>query len=416
MKTNYDCVVIGGGPAGSSAATIIAEAGFETLLIEREAMPRFHVGESLMPETFWAFERLGVNDRLRSNRWQVKKSVQFVTHKGTESEPFFFRQHDDRDCSETWQVERSEFDKMLFDRASEVGADCYDETRLIDVRFDDQGKAHGVVVRGKDGTEREISCRVVIDGTGQQSFIANKLGLIEVDPHLKKAAIWTYFKDAVRGEGDNEGATIIMNTEDKKCWFWFIPLSRGITSIGCVGDSSSILKGRGTPEEVFMEELGRCPGLTPRLKNATRLGEIKVAKEFSYMTKQSAGDGWVLVGDALGFIDPVYSSGVYFALEMGIRAGDAVVEGLKKNDVSATQLGGWIPAFKEGVGWIRKLVHAFYNQEFSIGRFMKEHPEHRGNVTNLLIGRVFGSGAGQVFDDMDESIKRARMEAVESRS
>ena len=413
MKLNYDCVVIGGGPAGCSAATIVADAGFDTLLIEREAIPRFHVGESLMPETFWALERLGVNERLRANRWQIKKSVQFVTHKGTESEPFFFRQHDDRDCSDTWQVERSEFDKMLFDRAAEVGADTHDQTRLIDVCFDDQGRTSGVVVRDRDGVDHEISCRVVIDGTGQQSFIANKLGLKEVDPHLKKAAIWTYYKDAVRGEGDNEGATIIMNTEDKQCWFWFIPLSRGITSIGCVGDSSYMLKGRGTPESVFMEELERCPGLRPRLMNATQLGEIRVAKEFSYMTKQSAGDGWVLVGDALGFIDPVYSSGVYFALEMGVRAGDAVVAGLQKNDVSAAQLGDWIPAFKEGVGWIRKLVHAFYTKEFSIGRFMKEHPEHRGNVTNLLIGRIFDSGAGQVFDDMDDSIKKARMEAVE---
>ena len=414
MKSSYDCVVIGGGPAGSSAATIVAEGGFETLLIEREPMPRFHVGESLMPETFWALDRLGVNERLRANGWQVKKSVQFVTHKGTESAPFFFRQHDDRDCSDTWQVERSEFDKMLFDRASEVGADTFDQTRLIDVRFDEHGRARGVVVRDKEGLDHDIDCRVVIDGTGQQSFIANKLGLKEVDPHLKKAAIWTYFKDAVRGEGDNEGATIILNTEDKQAWFWFIPLSRGITSIGCVGDHSYLLKGRGTPEKVFQEELDRCLGLKPRLEGATQVGETRVAKEFSYMTSQSAGDGWVLVGDALGFIDPVYSSGVYFALEMGVRAGDAVVAGLSKNDLGGEQLGGWIPEFKEGVGWIRKLVHAFYSKEFSIGRFMKEHPEHHGNVTNLLIGRIFGSGAGAVFEDMDASIKRAKMESVES--
>lgn len=412
MKTSYDCVVIGGGPAGCSAATIVAEAGFETLLIEREAVPRFHVGESLMPETFWALERLGVKDRLKSNHWQSKKSVQFVTHKGTESEPFFFRDHDDRECSDTWQVERSEFDKMLFDRASEVGADTYDETRLVDVCLDDNQKTTGVVIRGRDGVDRQIECRVVIDGTGQQSFLANKLGLKEVDPHLKKAAIWTYYKDAVRGEGANEGATIIMNTEDKKCWFWFIPLSRGITSIGCVGDNSHLLKGRGKPADVFAEELQKCPGLKPRLVEAEQLGEIRVAKEFSYMTKQSAGDGWVLAGDAFGFIDPVYSSGVYFALEMGVRAADAVVEGLRKNDTGQDQLSSWIPEFKKGAGWVRKLVNAFYTEEFSIGRFMKDHPEHRGNVTNLLIGRVFHPDAGNVFDDMEDSINKAKMQAM----
>ncbi len=409
MKAHYDCVVIGGGPAGCSAAAIVAEAGLETLLIERDAMPRFHVGESLMPETFWALDRLGVNDRIRSCGWQVKKSVQFVTHNGTESEPFFFRQHDDRDCSDTWQVERSEFDKMLFDRASELGADCYDQTRLVDVIFDEHDRATGVVIRDSEGQQHEITCRVVIDGTGQQSFLANKLGLKEVDPKLKKAAIWTYYKDAVRGEGDNEGATIIMQTESKRSWFWFIPMSRGVTSIGCVGDAEYLLKGRGKPEEVFFEELARCPGMGRRLDQAKQLGEIKTAKEFSYMTSRNSGDGWVLVGDALGFIDPVYSSGVFFALEMGIRAGDAVVEGFRKNDLSGSQLGSWCAEFKQGAKWVRKLVDAFYTSEFSIGRFMKEHPEHRGNVTNLLIGRVFTPDAGNVFRDMDASIERAKM-------
>lgn len=414
MKSNYDCVVIGGGPAGCSAAAIVAEAGLDTLLIEREAMPRFHVGESLMPETYWPLERLGLNQRIQASGWQVKKSVQFVTHNGKESEPFFFRQHDDRDCSETYQVERSEFDKMLFDRASELGAECRDQTRLLDVCFDDDQRAQGVIVQDSEGNRHEINCRVVIDGTGQQSFVANKLGLKEVDPILKKTAIWTYYKDAVRGEGDNEGATIILQTDEKQSWFWFIPLSRGITSIGCVGDSEYLLRGRGKPQDVFQEELEKCPGLKPRLAGATQLGDIRVAKEFSYMSRQTAGEGWVLVGDAFGFIDPVYSSGVYFALEMGVRAGDAVVEGFKKNDLGPEQLGSWCDSFREGANCIRKLVHAFYTKEFSIGRFMKEHPEHRGGVTDLLIGRIFNEGAGRVFDDMDASIEKAKQAAMSS--
>ncbi|MCG8648251.1 MAG: tryptophan 7-halogenase [Pirellulales bacterium] len=413
LKSSYDCVVIGGGPGGGAAASIVASGGLETLLIERDAVPRFHVGESLMPETFWPLERLGLLDRVRSSGWQTKKSVQFVTHRGTESEPFFFRQHDDRPCSTTWQVERSEFDKMLFDRAGELGADCHDRTRLTDVLFDESGKATAVKVRDAQGEERVIDCRVVVDATGQQSFLANKLGLKMINPDLKKAAIWGYYKDAVRGEGDNAGATIILNTESKESWFWFIPLSRGIVSIGCVGDNDYLLKGRGKPGEVFEAELQRCPGLTPRLMGATRLGDLRTAKEFSYMTRSSVGDGWVLVGDALGFIDPVYSSGVYFALEMGIRAGDAIVEGFRKNDLSKQQLGGWIESFQEGVYWIRKLVQAFYTKEFSIGRFMKEHPEHRSSVTDLLIGRVFSGGADRMFKDMDASIQRAKLEAAE---
>lgn len=409
MKSAYDCIVIGAGPAGGAAASITAEAGLQTLLIERESLPRFHVGESLMPETYWPLQRLGLTDRVKNAGWQIKKSVQFVTHRGNESAPFFFRQHDARECSDTWQVERSEFDKMLFDRADELGADCVDETRLTDVLFDDSGKATGVVVKDREGHSHTIDCQVVIDATGQQSFIANKLGLKEVNEDLKKAAIWGYYRDAVRGEGDHEGATIILQTENKESWFWFIPQSRGITSIGCVGDNEYLLKGRGTPEQTFYEELEKCPGLKPRLENATRLGGLRTAKEFSYMTKQHAGDGWVLVGDAFGFIDPVYSSGVYFALDMGVRAADAVVEGFRKGDLTADQLGCWTEDFKLGAMWVRKLVHAFYTKEFSIGQFMKEHPEHRGHLTDLLIGRIFNDAAGKMFEDMEKSIEKAKM-------
>ena len=413
MNSKYDCVVVGGGPAGSSAAAIVAQAGFSTLLVEREPVPRFHVGESLMPETYWPLERLGLNDRLRTTEsFQIKKSVQFVAHNGRESEPFYFRMHDDRDCSDTWQVERGEFDKMLFDRAAELGAECRDRTRLVDILFDSQQRVTGVVLKDSGGQQREVNCRVVVDGTGQQAFLASKLGLKVVDKDLKKAAIWTYYKDGYREQGDNAAATIIMNTESRESWFWWIPLSRGITSVGCVGDNDYLLRGRGTPEEVYEQELAQCPGLTPRLKDASRVDGIRVAKEFSYSTQQSAGDGWVLAGDAYGFIDPVYSSGVYFALEMGVRAGDAVSEGLRKGDLSGAQLGSWCKDFAAGAQWIRKLVRAFYTKEFSIGRFMKEHPAHRGHVTELLIGRVFHDGAGDVFEDMDASIQRASMNAA----
>lgn len=413
MKTSYDCVVVGGGPAGSTTAAIVAEGGVSTLLVEREAFPRFHVGESLMPETFWPLERLGLTDRVRQSGWQAKKSVQFVTHKGNTSEPFFFRQHDERECSTTWQVERSEFDKMIFDRAAELGADCVDQTRLVDVHLDEAGAVTGVTLKDAAGQTHTVDCKVLVDATGQQTFMANKLGLKEVNPDLKKAAIWSYWKDAVRGEGDNEGATIIMHTETKDAWFWFIPMSRGITSIGVVSDNDYLLKGRGKPDEVYYEEIERCLGLKPRLEMATRLGDIRTVKEFSYMTREHAGPGWVLVGDAWGFIDPVYSSGVYFALDMGVRAGDAIVEGFQNNDLSGEQLGKWTGSFKEGATWVRKLVHAFYTKEFSIGRFMKEYPQHRGSVTDLLIGRVFKEGVGEVFKDMDESIERAKMQAVE---
>jgi len=433
-QEEYACVVVGGGPAGATTAAIVAEAGHSTLLVEREAVPRFHVGESLMPETYWPLQRLGLTERVAEAGWQAKKSVQFVTHTGKESEPFFFEQHDPRECSTTWQVERGEFDKMLYDRAGELGADCRDQTRLVEVFFeqatkdpaslpaddqpasgvrgnDQEPRVLGVLLRDRSGQTRRVRCRVLVDATGQQAFLANRLGVKQVNPDLKKAAIWTYYRGAVRGEGDHEGATIILNTRSRDAWFWFIPQSRGITSIGCVGDRDYLLKGRGTPEEVFQEELAQCPGLTPRLASATRVGKISTAKEFSYMTSRHAGEGWVLVGDAFGFIDPVYSSGVYFALEMGVRAGEAIVDGFAKDDLSGRQLGGWSDDFKQGADRVRQLVHAFYNKDFSIGRFMKDHPEYRGNLTDLLIGRVFHEGAGKMFPELNRSIEAAAEES-----
>lgn len=409
MKDSYDVVVIGAGPAGGAAAAITALGGLDTLLIERDSVPRFHVGESLMPEAYWPLERIGLNARVRESGWQIKKSVQFVTSNGKESTPFFFRDHDDRDCADTWQVERGEFDKMLFDRAAECGAECRDQVRLLEVEFDEQQAARAVRVRDADGTEKRIACRVVMDATGQHSFIANQLGLKEINPDLKKAAIWGYWRDAVRDAGDNSGATIILQTENKDSWFWFIPQSRGITSIGCVADHEYLLKGRGKPEQAYAEELELCPGLKSRLANATRVGQLHTKQEFSYSTRQHSGPGWVLIGDAFGFIDPIYSSGVYFALEMAVRAGDAVVEGFRKNDLSGEQLAGWADDFKEGVKWVRKLVHAFYEKEFSMGGFMRQHPEYSSHLTNVLIGRVFEPGLEEMFVTMDAAIEKARM-------
>lgn len=407
MKDQYDCVVIGGGPGGCSAAALVAEAGYSTLLIEREKVPRFHVGESLMPETYWVFERLGVLEKMKQSDFVKKMSVAFVSSTGAESNPFFFKEHDPRECSQTWQVERGEFDKMLFDNAAEKGADCVDETRVLDVLFDGE-RAVGVKLQSLGGAATEVACKVVVDATGQQALLANRLGLRVDYSELKKVAIWGYYLGARRDPGEHGGATIIMHTSDKQSWFWYIPLKDNITSIGVVGDRDYLLQGRGMPEDIFEDELVKCPALVDRLMDAELTSEFRVAKEFSYKTKQHAGDGWVLVGDAWGFIDPIYSSGVYFALRSGELAADAIVAGLRSGDTSAEQLGGWLDDFHDGTKLIRKLVDAYYTNEFSFGRFMKMHPEHRGNLTDLLIGRIFYDGAGNIFDDMEPALEEAK--------
>jgi flavin-dependent dehydrogenase len=406
MKKSVDCVVIGGGPAGSTSAALVAEGGFSTLLLEREEFPRFHVGESLMPETYWTLQRLGVLDEMRQKSFPPKVGVQFVSRSAQESAPFFFDQHDDRACSRTWHVERAEFDNMLFKNASTKGADCQDGARVIDLNLSPDEST--VSYQTADGRQHQVRTRVVVDATGQQAMLANRLGLLEVNQRLKKASIWTYFSGAERSEDPDRNITIILHTNDQLCWFWYIPLSNDIVSVGLVGDHDFLLKGRGKPKQTFTEELAKCAGVQRRVAHAKRTEEFHVAKEFSYTTKQHAGDGWVLVGDAFGFIDPVYSSGVFLALKSGEMAADAIVQGLRANDVSAAQLGSWTGEFEAGIVWIRKLVHAFYTNEFSFGKFMKAHPEHGPNLTDLLIGRVFEAGAGKIFNDMDRAIDQAR--------
>jgi flavin-dependent dehydrogenase len=184
--------------------------------------------------------------------------------------------------------------------------------------------------------------------------------------------------------------------------------------VGCVGDNDYLLKGRGKPEKVFEEELAKCDGVRSRVMDAEPLDDLRVAKEFSYSTDQVAGDGWVLVGDAWGFIDPVYSSGVYFALQSAALAADCVNEGLASGDTSAAQLGKWGPAFKTATNSVRKLVQAFYSGEFRVGRFVSEHPEHQGNLTDLLIGRIFKPGVASMFDDLEPWLQRQLAEAGKS--
>lgn len=396
---------MGGGPAGTTAAALVAEAGYSTLLVERDAFPREHVGESLMPETYWTFERLGVLDQLKKSACAKKVGVQFVNNTGKESAPFFFRSHDDRECSQTWHVERAEFDKMLFDNAADKGATCLDNTRVVDVVFQgEQIESINLQTSGK--IPQKVTAKVVIDATGQQALLATKLGLRRINPDLRKAAIWQHFQGAYRDEEGGGVKTVIMHTEEKQSWFWYIPQANDIVSVGVVGDNDYLLKGRGTPAEIFAAEMEKCSTLKCWLHDAESMDDLQVAKEFSYSTERSAGSGWVLVGDAWGFIDPVYSSGVYFALKSAELAADSVIDALKNDDLSAEKIGDWIPGFSKQANLIRKLVFAFYSGEFRVGKFVQEYPEHSSELVDLLIGRVFDDRPGRIFDDLEPWLEK----------
>lgn len=420
LVDEYDVIVIGGGPAGATTAALVAEHGHSVLLLERAELPRFHVGESLIPESYWPLKRLGLIDRLKASSFPRKYSVQFVSEGVRESAPFYFDLYNPHESSATWQVERGQFDQMLLDRARELGAVVHTSAQATEVIYD-ADVAVGVKCRlmNEDGgrVQREIRCRVVVDATGQSAFISNRKGQRDPDPFLKKGTIWTYWKGAHRDPGRDEGATIIMQTPGKKSWFWYIPLQDDVVSIGCTGSMEYMFgKGCGDAESVYHRELSRCPAMQKRLASAERCTDFFTTKDFSYYSRQGAGNGWLLVGDAFGFIDPVYSSGVFLALKGGEFAADAIHDALERGDLTAPRLGQWQPLYKQGIENFRKLVYAFYASEFSFGTFLKENPQYKSNMVDILVGDVFKPGVGDIFDAIgmiepatDESVDQAAM-------
>lgn len=417
LDDRYSVIVVGGGPAGATVAALVAQAGHRVLLLERSDFPRFHVGESLIPETYGPLKRLGLIETLQDSAFPKKYSVQFVADSGKISEPFYFDDHKPGESAQTWQVVREDFDKLLLDNAAKLGATVQTAAQVLDVTFDGE-QAVGVRLKfggGEDAVVRTIGADVVVDATGQSAFLASRLGLKQPDHRLRKGTIWSYFRGAQRDPGRDEGATIILQTEGKRSWFWYIPLPDDIVSIGCTGSMNYIFgKERSTPEATFQRELDRCPALKRRLENSERTTDFFTTKDFSYRAKQGAGPGWVLVGDAFGFIDPVYSSGVFLALKSGEFAADAIIAAVNDGDFSADRLGCWQAGYAEGVEQFRKLVYAFYTPGFSFGKFLQDYPEHQRHLTDILIGDVFKPEIGEMFEAMGDVVPPSDLEPQES--
>jgi flavin-dependent dehydrogenase len=401
-----DVVVIGGGPAGSTAATLIAQKGYKVQLFERETFPRYHIGESLIPETYWVLQRLNMLDKMRRSHFVHKHSVQFVSANGKSSAPFYFSENKPHECSQTWQVERSEFDLMLLNNAREHGVDAHEGVRVLDVLFDGD-RATGIRIQRPDGTTEQINAKVVVDASGQSGMLMNRLKLRIWDPVLNKGAIWTYWEGAYRDTGRDEGATVVLQTESKNGWFWNIPLHNNRVSLGIVAPFDYLFKGRGTHEEVYHEEIEACPAVKERISGAKRVSGYHATRDYSYRSTKVAGHGFVMVGDAFGFLDPLYSSGVLLALKSGEMAADAVVEGLEKNDLTEAQLGKWGPTLNAGIDRMRRLVCEYYDG-FSFGRFIKAFPDLQGTVTDLLIGDLFTDKVDVVWGPMESLYKEGK--------
>jgi flavin-dependent dehydrogenase len=401
LPEQAEVVVLGGGPAGATVANLLAQHGRDVLLLEREPGPTFRIGESLMPETYGTFDRLGMLERLRASSSPVKASVQFVGESGRRSRPFYFFERKEGPSAYTWQVERAWFDQAMLDRASEVGANVCRGVMVKDVTFE-ADRAVGVSVSKNGGPDRHVSSRVIVDATGLSSLISRRLELRRRDPKLSKAAVFAHFEDGLFDEGVDAGATLVIHALGGRGWLWYIPLSSGRVSVGVVADPGELIRKGDAPEDVLDEVVRGCPEAARRLANARRVSPARVVTDYSYSAQRVSGDGWVLVGDAFSFIDPIYSSGVLLALKSGEMAADSIAAALEADDVSGKRLGTFGPELERGIEAIRRLVYAFYTPGFSFARFIRAFPQHQGPLVDLLIGDVFRPGAMDLFDDMEK--------------
>ena len=405
-KNNYDVIVVGGGPAGSTIASILAREGRSVVLFEKEEFPRHHIGESLMTDTYWTFERMGLLEKLKASPFVRKYSVQFANSAGRESRPFYFFEAMHHESAVTWQVTRAVFDKMLIEHAADQGATVHQGSAVNEVLFDRaQGdRAVGVEIQMKDGSRQTFHAQVVVDATGQSAMLSNKFRWRVRDPKLKKAVLYSYFKGAQREPDLNGGATLVLRTPPGSGgWFWYIPLEDDVTSVGIVADPGYLLKNRGQDlAKIFHEEIDRCESVQRRVAVGTRVDKIYSILDYSYRSKYNSGNGFIIIGDAYGFLDPIYSSGVLLALKMAELAADAIHDAFKSNDFSAERLGQFQAKLDQGIESMRKLVYAFYNDGFSFAQFLRKYPEQRVNIINLLIGDVFREGVDEVYGPLSE--------------
>ncbi|MBT6788264.1 MAG: FAD-dependent oxidoreductase, partial [Verrucomicrobia bacterium] len=370
----YDVLLIGAGPSGSSAAALLAEYGYNVLLIEREKFPRYHIGESLLPFTHEPLKRLGLIERMRASAFIKKYSVQFVSTSGKASEPFYFNTRYDDDVAQTWQVLRSEFDQMLLDHARDKGANVVEETKVLDL-LRDGDRVTGVRARQPDGTEAEYRAPITLDCSGKESFTASRNRWRVPDPELNKVAVWTYYKGAKRDKGIDEGTTTVAFLPEKG-WFWHIPLHDDRVSVGVVAEGKYLTRdGVKAPKDIFHREVTQNKWIEEYLAPGKSTGDYYITNEFSYHSRHCGCEGLLLLGDAFCFLDPVFSSGLMLALKSGVMAADAVHTAIEANDFSPAQFKDYAATLREGIENMRKLVYVFYHPNFTFRELIGKYPD-----------------------------------------